>query len=457
MIIDLARQPEDISITAAIVVIGGGIAGLLLANRLRDRRLPVVVLESGGQSQGEQPHPLNEVVQLSAVYRGALDGRARGLGGTSTMWGGALIPFLPQDMQARPHAGIAAWPVGLDAVAPYIGELERLFGVDRGAYDEQFVDAGRTKLPVPIGDADFMARFAKWPVFKHRNVANLLRTRLQNDQDLRVYVNATVTAFATDAAADRITGVEARHVGGRTVKVTADRFVICAGAIESTRLLLLLDRQTDQRAFAGTNALGRYFHDHVSAQAAIIATPRPLALNRMAAFRFVGSTMRSLRFEMTPATQAADRVGSAFGHIAFQAPDGEFSALRDMLRSLQRTGRPDFAAALRLARDVPYLARLGLWRYAHKQLLWPTPARYELHIVGEQFPRHENRIVLDARTDMLGSPRAAIDWRIDTQDLATIRAYARRFEGFWQRHFSDLENSPGNPAWSAMRPPASRL
>src|SRR4051794_11287487 len=113
MIKDLAGLENGVSLSSEVLIIGGGIAGLLLAVQLRKHNMGVIVLESGGPGNAAHPHPLNEVVHLGEIYRGALEGRARGLGGTSTLWGGALIPFLAEDMQARPHVRLPAWPVGL--------------------------------------------------------------------------------------------------------------------------------------------------------------------------------------------------------------------------------------------------------------------------------------------------------------------------------------------------------
>ena len=111
MILDLATAAPETSETTEVLIVGASIAGLLLASELCRRGIRVIVLESGACAQREATHPLNEVVQLGDNYRGATHGRFRCLGGTSTRWGGALIPFLKEDFQPRPHVGLEAWPV----------------------------------------------------------------------------------------------------------------------------------------------------------------------------------------------------------------------------------------------------------------------------------------------------------------------------------------------------------
>src|SRR5438477_9813504 len=102
MIRDLVGQHDNAVLEADVHVIGAGIAGLLLANRLAKTGKRVIVTESGGEHQHEEIHPLNEVVHLRSVYAGAAHGRFRCLGGTSTRWGGAMIPFQAADMRAWP-------------------------------------------------------------------------------------------------------------------------------------------------------------------------------------------------------------------------------------------------------------------------------------------------------------------------------------------------------------------
>ena len=420
MIIDLAARDADTSLATDVLIIGGGIAGLLLGAKLRDHGVRVVVFESGGHEQKEETHPLNRTVLLADQYRGALHGRFRCLGGTSTRWGGALIPFLAEDLAARPYLGLLAWPIGIEAVEPYLADIEAQFGVEPGSYEEDFVHEIGAHKVVPTGDQDFTIRFAKWPRFKSRNVATLLKTRLERDADFSIWINATATNFDLGEQS-RLRSVTARHLNGKAVKVAAVQVVVCAGAIESTRLLLLLDYQYDGHPFKECDALGRFFHDHISAHMAIIKAKQVRRLNRMAGIRLSGGGMRSLRFELSPSAQASESVTSAFGHISFHTEKSTgFDRLRDFFRSLQQSGHIHPSLLLGMVQDLPYLAKAGVWRYVHNQLYWPMPARYELHVAAEQRPRPDNYIKLASETDIFGLPLAAIKWRVELSRLQRV-------------------------------------
>jgi choline dehydrogenase-like flavoprotein len=447
LITDLATHPDaHHNIDTDVLIIGAGIAGLVMADRLRRNKTRVVAIESGGLKQNTDTHPLNRVDQLGSPYQGAALGRYRCLGGTSTRWGGALIPFLENDLRERPYLDLPSFPIDMDSVSPYLRDVETLFQLDAGSYEEDFVADGALSKYIPTGDLDFHARFAKWPSFKNRNVASLLRDRLDNDRDVQILLNSTATTFDVDRNNGRMISVTGRHSNGRSVTVTAKNFVICAGAIESTRLLLLLDRDYDGRVFEGCNALGHYFYDHISTHLASIHTQQAVKLNRMAGFRFIGSTMRSLRFELSAVAQRRERVSSAFGHISVRTKDDTgFDFLRRFLRSRQSGSKIPLDLLFRVTGDLPYLARLAFWRLAYRQLLWPTPASYELHVVAEQLPRFDNYIALSSEMDWFGLPLAAINWRIAPSDLETFAAFKRLFDQFWIRH---KLQAVGDLAWS---------
>jgi choline dehydrogenase-like flavoprotein len=448
LIEDLAAYPDaHNNLDTDVLIIGAGIAGLVMADRLRRNKIRVVAFESGNYRQDTDTHPLNLVEQLGSLYHGAMHGRYRCLGGTSTRWGGALIPFLENDLESRPYLNLPSFPIGMDSVRPYLRDVEQLFHLDKESYEEDFAMARALSKYIPIGDADFRARFAKWPSFKNRNVATLLHRQLLNDPGLRILLNSTATTFEVDQTNGRMISVTGRHSSGRSVTVTAKSFVICAGAIESTRLLLLLNRQYNDRIFDGCAALGHYFYDHISRRLASIHTEHAAKLNRMAGFRFVGSTMRSLRFELSPDAQRRERVSSAFGHISFKTEHlTGLDILRNFLRSRQSGNTIRLRALRRVTDELPYLSKLVFWRLIYRQLLWPTPASYELHVVAEQLPRLGNSIGLSSKTDWFGLPLAAINWQVNADDFDTFRVFQRLFDQFWTRHGL---RTIGDLAWSA--------
>ena len=100
------------------------------------------------------------------------------------------------------------------------------------------------------GRLHMIPRWSKWPTFRRRNVAHLLRDMVAIKRNAEIWLNATVCDVLFDAAAGRLTGVEARSINGRRLTVVADWFILAAGTLETTRLLLQLDELTDGRAFS---------------------------------------------------------------------------------------------------------------------------------------------------------------------------------------------------------------
>ena len=440
-----------------VLIIGAGIAGLLLATSLRDKGVRVTVLESGDKEQKEEVHPLNATVQLGDRYLGASHGRFRALGGTSSRWGGALIPFSPSDFLPRQYVGFPGFPVSYGELIRYLPTVEKLFGIETGSYDDDFVKEIRATTCIPTGDSEFKTRFAKWPPFKKRNLASIFAKRIETDPDLVVWVNATATEFNTNNETGELRSVTARCKGSASITVDAPIMVICAGAIESTRLLLLLDINRNSRIFFGCTALGRYFSDHMSLPVAHIEAKDVNKLNRLAGLRFVGSSMRSVRFELAEGVQKKERVPNAFGHISFRAlQKSGFDVLRDFLRARQRGIAGSSGTYQDALQALPYFAKLAWWRGIHKQLAWPTPAAYDLHVVAEQLPKFDSRITLVSNTDIFGLQLAGIQWSISSADLETFKVFTRYFERFWHRyeldkigHLNWRDSTHGSDAQSA--------
>ena len=401
--------------SADILVIGAGTAGLPVATKLAERHLKVICIESGQERPDLDHHPLNEVEHGRAVYAGATDGRFRGLGGTSSRWGGALIPL--QEADLRGHG----WPIPYEEIIAYRREVETLFGLVEGPYnaDEAFDRTG-----------DFVMRLAKWPPFANRNVANLLDQQVRSANGPAIWLNATATEFTVEG--NRLRRVLARAPDGGTLEIDAREVIFAAGAIESTRLALLLDREMKGALSHRHDQLGRYFHDHLSVVVGELKVIDRRALNQYIGFRFEHGTMRNLRFELAPESRLRQTVPPIFAHIGFEDTGGAFEVVRDLYRRVQQRRLPTVAMALRLAGAAPWLTRAGWWRFFRHRLLFPDRAKLQVHVVLEQVPDPANRITLSPTSvDAYGQPRARIDWAPGHCDEANLTRAVTALEHAW--------------------------
>src|SRR5262249_22646173 len=98
--IDLLAPDAPARIETQVCIVGGGTAGALLARRLVDGGLTTAVLEAGSEPCADAGSLGFEPEFDGAPYSAALEGRAFGLGGSSSRWGGLLVPHSELDAAA---------------------------------------------------------------------------------------------------------------------------------------------------------------------------------------------------------------------------------------------------------------------------------------------------------------------------------------------------------------------
>jgi len=440
MIHDLATSDTDVHIEVPVCIIGAGTAGLFLAQLLRRQGVEVVLLEAGGRL-AQSPQSVDQICEQRGIrYRGADLGRSFGLGGTSVLWGGQMLPLTPDDVAERPEAGFEAWPVPYEEIAAYFPVVRETLGLGGLATEREAEVIRRRFAQLNSLSPDFELRLSTWLPFGKRNFAKCFSSLIDKDVGLSLWVNAAVVGLHPVTEGGRLESIAAQSPNGRRLKVRARAYVICAGALESTRLLLAYDEATESSITASGAPLGRHFADHLSITCGRFFCRDWARVNMAVGPIFQGGLMRTPRLELASSTQKARGLPSAFAHFTFVTHgDTGFDTVRNVLRRRQGERQRLDLTPGRLWRATQDVSAMGLWRLAYRRLWIPRQADLLLQVDIEQAPNPGSCLTLANERDALGRKRLAINWRIETEDIRVIREVADLTLKAWHR--SDLREA----------------
>lgn len=423
MITDLRALEADRTLAADVCIIGSGAAGLALALELGRSTLNVIVLEGGGVTLEPESQALYEVENAGAPYIGALTGRFRTLGGTTTEWAGQAIPLTQLDLQRRPWVPHSGWPIAFDELSPYYDRALRFLQVDELNYDTDLF--ARFGIVPPTFDASRVRyHFSKWsptPNFKFR-----YRSKLEKLANVTIVTHANVDTITLNDAGSAVTAVSARTIEGKRLRATAREFILCCGGLENARLLLANDTQQRDGIGNGHGLVGAFLQDHPAAVVGTIAAKDPDDFQRRFNMRKRRAVKYSLRCSATPNLQEQEQllnVSAGFNFLPDE--DSGFAVLKTVYHRLRKR-QFSFGVVRDSVMSVLASPRLlqPLAMYAFMGRTYTPDARMELTICTEQVPRRERKVTLADSRDALGMRRLRIHWDVDDAEVRTLRRFA---------------------------------
>ncbi len=425
----------------SVVVVGSGAVGLFLAAQLVRRGRQVILLESGGRELGYFASNTYSVV--GRKNEGIQIGRSRGLGGTSNLWGGCLVEFMPVDLDGRNWMHGSRWPVRFEELAPFYPPTYEALGFERSVQRDDDVWKAIARTPPDLGD-EVEVLLSRW--LNIPNMATLFAAEVEKDPRLIVVLGATVVGLEGDGG--RVTAVKVVDDSGGSHVVRGREVVLVAGTIENTRLLLHSANDADWKCpWSGNDNIGRLFQDHLGGR---VASVRP---RDMKAFQNVFSTIAHLGHKFAPRLRLRDEVLQKEPRLNILGAINFESSIKENLVFLTQ-----FAKAALYSRKIGSLKDLVrnilacrrhviplMWKFiVEHRILIPSGSRIVLIVQAEVEPMHESRITIDsAMPDKVGLPKVVLDWRLSGRELSDILDFTRRVDRTLRdAGLADLEIEP---------------
>jgi choline dehydrogenase-like flavoprotein len=214
--------------------------------------------------------------------------------------------------------------------------------------------------------------------------------------------------------------------GIATVTIRADVFVVCAGALETPRLLLNSRRGGRDGLGNGRGLVGRFLMDHPAGHFCKLRFGRKTAAPLYSSLSVDGhlNLMTGLRV-----TDDQQRAHALANHYVWLRPSVSRRRTDDDLlwsflavRSARDLSARQVAAIL-TNRDILY--RILVHRFG-----WHPAYRFgDMFFMTEQLPNPHSRVTLADERDRHGYPIARVDWQLTAADIDGFHVFARLLLG----------------------------
>jgi choline dehydrogenase-like flavoprotein len=442
MLRDAHELPKGHAVHADVCVIGSGPAGITIAKELSRRSIKVCMLAGGAREYEEQVQSLYDATTSGDPYLSPLENRRRQLGGTSNMWvvklpgrrlGVRLAKFDALDFEKREWVSNSGWPFSLEEIEPFYDRAQAIWEAGPNRYDHE-AWATQEAQPFPV-DPELMQtvmfQFAEKAVFD-----DFGRNGLEQDENVEIWVNG----HAVELIGERgVTNLRCKATSGESFEVRARVYVVAAGAVESTRILLAAN---GANGIGTSGALGLYYMDHLIVSSGHLTPSSNAGFSEAALYdlRRVRGTPIQGALSFSEEAQRHHQLLNAqialmpqpnyprlyallaFKQLGESVLQRRFGAqmLRDLRVALSHPAHVAMAVYDNVTKNVSLAQGYGKGGWSSLKRPGRRYERFELMTVSEQAPDPDNRITLSPDRDALGMRQAHVHWSRGSQTLECL-------------------------------------
>jgi choline dehydrogenase-like flavoprotein len=458
-----ANEVAGAALTAAdVVVIGAGPAGIVVALEMARSGTEVLLIESGLEAYSERIEKLADAAQYDHDLHSPMEiARRRQVGGTSTIWGGRCVPYDPIDFDSRPFMDDTDWPIAYEDILPFYERACAWMSVGRPVFDT--AQSSQLARPIVPGFIDGEVRnttLERWslPV----NFGHEYRDQLLDAKNIRLVTGLTCTEIVVVPGESKVDHLECRTIDGATTQVRGRRYVLAAGGLEGTRLLLASTGPNGTALGNHSDHLGRWYMSHLEGVISNVHFSTPPRQTIFGIERDVDGVYVRRRLSFSREFQHERQLPNivawlanrepadarhksgvlSFVYLMLSSPLGKYVATDAQRRSLkgekvpgspygEAEQRPFSEHVMNIVRQPIATARFifsfGIGRFLSKRrmpgfFIYSPDNIYPLQYHGEHRPHRDSRVTLSDDRDELGMPRLNIDIKFSQEDLDGVIA-----------------------------------
>jgi choline dehydrogenase-like flavoprotein len=394
-----------------ICIVGGGPAGISIAQSFIGHSASVIWIESGGLLSDEGVQELNSGTFGETPYNGLDLARHRQVGGSTRIWntpvngdfGAKYVPLDSCDFKSRSLPDYPGWPFEYSHLTEFYERAQTICGLGPFNYSGDFWRQERQFFSLSderVRNCVYQFGSAKRFVVDH--VENI-----DASDNIQLLFHATACALKMRNDGRIASEIEVRTLNGNRLKIKTRFVVLAAGAIENARLLLV-SRDPGKNAPGDDHGwLGRCFMEHPRDYSMSLESCSRESFSQAAFYdrhQANDGTTISGRIGIDPATVIRDELPNA-SLTLLPKPHNKSWFGNHFKRVVSRARRK---LGLNVESDG----------YGWSQDLNAISAYCGFRIIlnVEQAPHPENRVCLSRDLDRLGVPKPEVHWRWRPRD-----------------------------------------
>lgn len=216
-----------------VIIVGSGPAGISLALRLEQKKIKSLIIEAGPEDYSEESQKFYKSKIIGDEITDLQFSRLRQFGGTSNQWGGWSKPM--------ENYNLSDWGINISKLKQYTNMTCEILDI-KNQFRKSVLDENFNQIEFQYSSVNFKNKYKK---------------HIGNSKFINLILNTQVINFS---GKNKIIEYAVCRTNKKTYKIKSKKFVLAAGGIENSRILLWTRKNTnliDDRL-----PIGKYWMTH---------------------------------------------------------------------------------------------------------------------------------------------------------------------------------------------------